>query len=293
MSYYYIEKAEAKHVSTGLPLNFSKNSQKDSEEKIAFRLHNHDIFEISTVLSDTLSFSLDGKSYDAGVGDVVISNPFVLHEGIWRGTSCEYVTLTCNLSSLFGFCGEQMRSIVSKLLSSELAFKPIIRHTEPRANEIYKHMKYGYEALKQGSPFGKCEALSHTYAIFSILTEKYLKKNSPDEIKKNNKDFFRSTTVYLEENYKKKIHTADIAAYMYMDEAQFCRKFKSHYNTNFSAYLRKYRIQKTVDIHKTFGKSMSEIATDVGFSSYRYFAKAFKEHYGVSPKRFLKLKEDS
>ena len=70
---------------------------------------------------------------------------------------------------------------------------------------------------------------------------------------------------------------------MGMSRVQLYRKIKSLTGTTPVELLRKARLARGRQMLETTDKSVSEIAYDTGFSAPSYFAKCFKDEYGVSP----------
>ena len=291
MSYYYRNKSDAstKSAIDQRVVNYTRTKSENCAKSCAFELHNHDIFELTTVTKGRFTEKIDDRSYEVYEGDIIIANPYELHEGFWTSDEeCEYLTLTCSLNTILfsGFGG--MKEHLHDLLSSKCGFKTKIGADEPCAKEIASLVKRGYEAcIKSGVP-DNLEAISRTFEIFSILFKHYYGV-LPHRVRKNNKDFFKSVTAYLEENYKNKIGTSDVSAALFMSKSQFCHNFKKYYNDSFSKFLCKYRVMKAVKQNQE-GTSLLEISRSVGFTSYHYFARAFNLHLGCSPSDYFKSK---
>ena len=287
MSYYFIEKASPK--GNALPVHFMKKHRSSEPGESAFKLHNHDVLEISAVTRGNVTFLLDGKAYSLSAGDVSVCNPYVLHEGRWQSVSdSEYLTLTLSLPMLMRFDGNGLAERLSDLLAVKSCFNELIPHESPSSPLLCRQLELGYLADQKKTPAGDLEALSCAYAILALLLDKHLSPVSEEQKHKNDKTFFKSVTAYLEENYRRNIGTSDIASALYMTKSQFCHTFRKYYGDTFSNHLCKYRIARATEISGNSEKTLAEIAADVGFSSYRYFARAFKQHIGCSPSVYFK-----
>jgi len=64
-----------------------------------------------------------------------------------------------------------------------------------------------------------------------------------------------------------------------------CALFKKHVGVPLSVYIRRQRLCAARDLLLT-GKSLSEIAYDLGFCSESYFIRCFREEFGETPRRF-------
>jgi len=75
---------------------------------------------------------------------------------------------------------------------------------------------------------------------------------------------------------------------MGMSRMQLFRKLKALTNQNPSEFIRTIRLKRAAQlIKKKFG-NVAEITYEVGFNNLSYFAKCFKELYGLSPSEFAK-----
>ena len=294
MSYYFKEKRAESSASQRI-VNFTLTSSKNADDIIPFALHNHDIFELSAVTMGRLDVSIDEAVYELSEGDIIIANPYELHEGKRHGESeYEYITMTCPINTLLFSSLGGMKTEIGDLLSSRSGFKTKIGKDEPNAKRIAELMKRGYEATKKDGAVGKCSALSQAFEIFSLLFELYYGELEKTGNRKNNKDFFKAVTAYLDEHYRDRISTSNISAALYMSESQFCHSFRKYYNESFSRFLCKYRVTKAAqNISGEKSKSLAEIARGVGFSSYQYFAHAFMRQFGCSPSAYFKAKKES
>jgi AraC-like DNA-binding protein len=79
----------------------------------------------------------------------------------------------------------------------------------------------------------------------------------------------------------------ELASALYMCERQLHRYIKVHFNMKPSEYLRKYRLTKASELLKQ-GFSAKKVTFDVGFSSYSYFARCFKQEFGCTSKQYSK-----
>ena len=55
-------------------------------------------------------------------------------------------------------------------------------------------------------------------------------------------------------------------------------------------YINLTRLSAAVHLLQSTDKTISNIATDVGYNEVPYFTKAFKDEFGISPKEMRKSK---
>jgi two-component system response regulator YesN len=92
---------------------------------------------------------------------------------------------------------------------------------------------------------------------------------------------------YAEKNYKKKISLKDMVELTGMSDTYLNQKFKEETSYTFNDFLNRYRIQKSINMLKTGEEKIYNIASDVGFSNYRYFIAVFKKYTNLTPSEFL------
>ncbi|UVD78919.1 AraC family transcriptional regulator [Myroides albus] len=97
---------------------------------------------------------------------------------------------------------------------------------------------------------------------------------------------------FIDLNYREFYTTEELSKLFFINEYKLKRGFKHLYNFGLFEYAQHRRmniaIKKLEEAHHT----IAEIAFDLGYSSSVTFSKAFKKHFGYSPKRFHLTKYD-
>lgn len=92
---------------------------------------------------------------------------------------------------------------------------------------------------------------------------------------------------YIKQNYYKKIGMQDLVKVTDMSSTYLNEKFKEETTYTFNEFLNRYRIQKSINYMKKGRGKIYTIASDVGFSNYRYFISVFKKYVNCLPGDFL------
>jgi AraC-like DNA-binding protein len=71
-----------------------------------------------------------------------------------------------------------------------------------------------------------------------------------------------------------------------MSKTQLHRKLKALTNEAPGELLRNFRLKKAAQLLSQKADSVTQIAYKVGFNNLSYFAKCFKELYGVAPSTY-------
>jgi signal transduction histidine kinase/DNA-binding response OmpR family regulator/Tfp pilus assembly protein PilF len=126
------------------------------------------------------------------------------------------------------------------------------------------------------------------------LREKYAESStstfeiSPVIITPPDKIFMEKVLKLIENNISNYDFSAEIfQKEMAMSRMQLHRKLKALTNCSATEFVRKQRLRHASDYLKVSGISVSEAAYRSGFNNLSYFAKCFKEEFGVSPSEYF------
>ncbi len=148
--------------------------------------------------------------------------------------------------------------------------------------------------LKSISSLGKFDQLLELLAIFQFLSQsqEYIPLNArPISNQSMIKQQARMLTIYkhVEEHFKEKIDTRQIADKIHLSVPAFCRYFKKTSQLTYTDFVNQYRIshaQKILLQHRP----VSEACFESGFDNLSYFTRSFKKITGISPSVFRKNK---
>ena len=93
---------------------------------------------------------------------------------------------------------------------------------------------------------------------------------------------------YIEANYNREITARELADLIDKKETYVYGIFKEVLGQSPKEYLQRIRISKTIELLKSTGKSITDIALESGFSNSQYFSKVFSRYMGVSPSQYRK-----
>jgi AraC family transcriptional regulator len=90
---------------------------------------------------------------------------------------------------------------------------------------------------------------------------------------------------YIEQNYNDDLTLEELSKVASFSKYHFHRIFKSIIGENLSEYVKRVRLSSTTLKFKT-DKKITQIALDSGYETNASFSKAFKNHFGITPKEF-------
>ncbi|MEY4504280.1 MAG: hypothetical protein RL154_573 [Pseudomonadota bacterium] len=92
---------------------------------------------------------------------------------------------------------------------------------------------------------------------------------------------------YIEQNYNDDLTLEELSKVAGFSKYHFHRIFKSIVGKNISDYIRQVRLSSVTMKCKT-NLNITQIAQTSGYETNASFSKAFKNHFGITPKEFLK-----
>ena len=98
----------------------------------------------------------------------------------------------------------------------------------------------------------------------------------------------RKACLYFRENLHISVNIEMLAAELNVGYSYFRQMFRKYTGISPTQYHLSLRIQKAKDLLISTDKSIKEIAIDLGFESYFYFSRIFKDKTGRSPMEFRK-----
>lgn len=88
---------------------------------------------------------------------------------------------------------------------------------------------------------------------------------------------------YVSCNYSRHISIEEIARYIGMNRAAFCRFFRRHTGKTFTGFVNEYRISLARRMLEKKGCSVSEACYACGFNDLSYFCRSFRKSTGRCP----------
>jgi signal transduction histidine kinase/ligand-binding sensor domain-containing protein/DNA-binding response OmpR family regulator len=96
------------------------------------------------------------------------------------------------------------------------------------------------------------------------------------------------TTILERELSNSELNVEYIGRDLGFSRTGFYRKIKGLMDMSPIDFLSSYRLRKAAEMLQEGLLSLTEISEKTGFSSYSYFSKSFKKHFGVTPKDYIK-----
>lgn len=88
---------------------------------------------------------------------------------------------------------------------------------------------------------------------------------------------------YIGENFYRDLKASEVANEIHITHNYFSMIFKKELGKSFNDYLNDLRIEKAMQLLTETSDRVYEIATEVGYSEYKYFVQVFRKRTGMTP----------
>jgi len=113
-----------------------------------------------------------------------------------------------------------------------------------------------------------------------------------NQISRMDKKFLNKITKIVEEHLdKEEISVEELSGMIGLSRVHLYRKVKKLTAMSVSEFVRSVKLRLSLELIKNSGKSISEIAYEVGFSSPSYYTRCFRDHFKMSPTDYMQNKK--
>lgn len=199
-------------------------------------------------------YTVGGKTYSLGPGEMFVISPFV--ETYYEADEVQpwnYIWV----------------SFTSETELPE-ALEPVIFC--PKAQSAFKRLKSSERFEKSRDAW----ILSCIWELFALL---------PDN--KTEVDYVEAAQSLIHGQYMNSITVKDIADRIGLERTYFSTLFKAKTGQSPGQYLLNYRMTVAADLMVNHGKSITTAANSVGYSDIFNFSRMFKRRFELSPRNYI------
>lgn len=214
------------------------------------------------------------KSFDRKIASQIIDDIILSVNAKKKDKVILYVD---KLSAYFKDVNLNKATVINMVMQIIISFKEEMENYKIDINMEEKSDIYNSKYLEDIMKFLK----SYLLEVIEKLREKSSKLEDTS---------MEKALIYIQKNYNKNISLGIVAKEVYLNESYLSRSFKKYKGMSFTEYITKLRMKKAIELMKT-GKSINEIANEVGYTDYRSFSLNFKKYTGYIPREYLKKSE--
>ncbi|MFI2858579.1 helix-turn-helix domain-containing protein [Paenibacillus sp. JSM ZJ436] len=276
------------NMHTALPVHFSLNRL-----PAGYRAHRHDFLEFSYVVEGRGYETINGVQHPMLPGTFTFVLPYQIHE-LFTDPGSELVLYNCNFGmdfllqpSPFSTGSEGL----GRLIEAEGA-APYYLFDEHSAAEIKRIMTEMHKEY-QGNNWGRSTRLAIKLMEALILFHRSRSKHSRSAAPAIPSQTRAAWHIihYLQQNYTREDLTlAELSKQFAMSVSRISEVIKEKTGQHYLELLNDLRIRHAIGLMGSTEMSMTEIAHESGYGSYKTFSRIFRERQGVVPTAYRKMK---
>lgn len=240
--------------------------------------HVHPDWEMILVLENPLSVTCSQMSFTVKPGQMVLFSPNELHEFHKIEDASTFLCIQVSSDILpMGYrmvmdgkrpdeylSEEELRQLKSSMMSVALAY-------------LKREENYELYCL------GECYLIM--YELISRIPYHILTAEESSVMDKRNARLDRLIR-YVDENYMHKIRLSDFAKMEGCSMTHLSHFIKRAMNQTFQEYVSSVRFNRACELMAAGERKMLDVCMESGFSDYRYFSRAFRQRYNMTPEEY-------
>lgn len=254
--------------------------------------HWHDELQFTFVTNGSITIQVGNKQYCLQKGEGIYISSGLIHAVIDISDDGTYSSLNFPWRILSFFPGSRMEqdfvlpyaakgNLSAVLLKSDLPWQQEILSQLFQLNHLFVTHKV------KRNEYSICVML---VSLWQTLIEHAPSEPDLVPINLTRQQRLQDMLNYIYEHYSEDIKLKEIAATAYISVGECCRIFRNYLQTTPHAFLKHYRIQKSLEyLHS--GYSVSETAKAVGYHQTSNFISTFKQIMGCTPAKYFKSHE--
>lgn len=277
------------HGDYSFPVNVSIEKIQSYEQGF-FLWHWHPEIELTWIMSGEIEYHVNDRKYILREGEGLFGNSNTLHSGYMKdGKECTYLSVTFHPRFLYGYENSILQTkYVDSITANDGWASLYLSKNESWHQEIIEGMKMIFDLWKESPIDYELQVHLILMQIWQKLYSHY--QSLPEEGRKSQPYLqrLRGIMTYIQKHYAEEISLEMVADSVNICRSECCRFFKKHMNMTIFEYILFLRIQNSLPLLRE-GKTVTETAGEVGFSSPAYFGQIFKRYMKCTPGEY-KLK---
>lgn len=242
-------------------------------------MHSHkNEAEVLYVRSGKGVYVINDTRYEIEAGDLVICNKNVLHDE--EPNAAEDLSTYCLTITNLSIQGLEDNCLIPSNI------KPVIK-----AKAYQQHFEMIFDMMFELIPSPEAsEAVHHMMIGLMSLLQDLIKQQSVQEDEKASDvmQLCRMTKDYINNHYTEDLTLGKIAKAMSISPSYLSHVFKEHIGYSIMNYTLRRRIGESQTLLINTQKTITEIASDVGYANPNYFNVVFTKYVGMAPSKYRK-----
>lgn len=270
-----------------LPLYVKKDRLSGYPNRSAI-VHWHKDIELIVILNGEMTYSVNGTEYGLVRGGGIFINSGQFHYGYSKdGGDCEFICVVMPLS-IPGQLPYIRENYVRPLILSRDCPCFLLESAAPSGLSVIQEVKRLYDAVRNQEKEYELTAASLCLDIWKYLYR--LAMRSSDAVYGGGRHVreLQDMLLYIQEHYTKTLTLDQVARAGGVCRSGCCRIFRELLHRSPAAYIKDYRIARSLEHLERMDMNITEIALCCGFSDTSYYIRTFRRAMGCTPLQYQK-----
>jgi AraC-like DNA-binding protein/mannose-6-phosphate isomerase-like protein (cupin superfamily) len=261
-------------------------------KSLDFQFHYHDFYKIIIFISGKVNYLIEGRTYKLKPWDILLVSSSETHKAVIDSSEVyERIVIWVNSNFLEKYSSQEGNLLTSFEIASRDKFN-LLRASAEVIRDI-KHTVNNLEKAGNDRDFGsKLLKNSLFLQLMVFINRVYLRtENNKSIIDIEYDETIEKILDYIKDKLTEDLSIEKLAALFFINKYYLMHKFKEQTGYTIHNYILQKRLIYANSLMKS-GRSVTEACMACGFNDYSSFLKAFKNMFGLSPKKYYKtLKE--
>lgn len=254
------------------------------------QLHSHTFYELLFCCNSCgAEYLVGSQRYRLRSGDIVFVPPGISHRPLLPETmTAPYSRYVLWLSPEFM---ELFAGLFPYPFTEKQAHASLLRTDRAVWQQLGELFLAGVQEAEQQSDGWEAAVMGNTMQLL-IHIKRATDTRSAQTMQAEKPELLDRLTAYVETNYAASISLGALAKQFFVSSSTVSHLFKETLGVSFYRYVTQRRLiaAKTL-IEK--GTLLEDVATQTGFCDYSGFYRAFRQEYGISPRKYRALLESA
>ena len=248
--------------------------------------HLHDFIEFVYIVRGRCAHTVDGITYLVKRGDMLVINYGQTHS-IDSGDA-EYINIFLKPEYINDCLADRTNAFAlldlaefSEFRDTLKKIKNLVTFTNLERDTVEKAVVSLETELNNLMP-GYALAAHSWFNILLVLIFRKMLLLQPETFDGISEELLQ----YIRDHCRENIEMNKLAALCHYNPSYFSRTFKEFTGSNFTAYLKRERIQQAMQMLGNTGIRILDVCYDVGYTDTTKFYRDFKEITGLTPREF-------
>ena len=254
------------------------------------QLHSHVFFELIFCCSDCgAEYLVGAERYRLQAGDIIFVPPGVSHRPLLpEQMERPYERYVLWLSREFML---RFAELFPYPFTEKQASANMLRTRGTPWEHLGQMFRAGIREAQRRDDGWEAVVLGNTVMLLAQI-KRATDQQSAQPLRAEKPELLDRMTAYVEENYARPMTLEDLSHRFYVSTSTVSHLFKQKMGVSFYRYV----TQRRLIAAKTLigqGVALEDVAARAGFGEYSGFYRAFKQNYGISPRQYRVLQEET